>query len=117
MEKRLEKKSLPAKQYNGLWLEFEDESGFGFCQPDVVLVGEDRVVVVECKLTQTDQAEDQLELLYMPIVRLLFGLPVFGVQICRNQYQRPRNPIRRIETLFEEDLLDLDTINTLHWTI
>lgn len=76
-------KALPLAQH-GVWFEFEDSRGLGHCQPDLLLIQSDRVIVIECKLTWTPVAQTQLSDLYLPVVEFVFGLPVVLVTICRN---------------------------------
>lgn len=65
-------RALPGALH-GQWLKFVDNNGKGFCQPDILFSPRPGVLcVVECKLTDTMEAEGQLKHLYMPLVGKLF---------------------------------------------
>lgn len=64
------------------WIEYADGNGYGVCQPDVVLVDENEVLVFECKATFTPRrAYMELSGLYLPVVERLFGMQARGVQV------------------------------------
>lgn len=54
------------------WIEFEDDNGHGYAQPDHLIIEPSRVVIVECKLSQNDAAWDQLLLLYRPLIETIY---------------------------------------------
>ena len=54
------------------WIEFWDSSGHHFAQPDILLTTPDLVICLECKLTQTPFAFDQLWYLYKPLLEKLW---------------------------------------------
>ena len=85
---------------SGQWFEFLDRNGPGVCQPDHYIPFEDQVLLFECKLTQTDVAFSQMDQLYKPILRQLYGRPVTGVQVCKHLVDR-----RPIITDLRETLL------------
>lgn len=58
-------KALGFKQ--GIWFNFEDANGPGYCCPDGLGLFGSALVIAEVKLTQTLEAIEQLELLYRPI--------------------------------------------------
>ena len=66
------------------WIHFVDANGAGYAQPDYFFVRRGRVLCLECKLTQTSAAWDQLRLLYAPLLRKLFARRVDCVQVCKN---------------------------------
>ena len=68
----------------GQWFEFFDANGHGYCQPDILVIRRDDVVVLECKLTEVDEAEAQLEDLYVHVVRRVYKLPVKGIVVARH---------------------------------
>lgn len=60
-------KTLVAQGYDilaGQWFgyKFLGESNHNFCQPDILILGPDRIVIIECKLTQRAEAIKQLQL-------------------------------------------------------
>ena len=71
---------------SGTWIEFLDETGPGWAQPDHVLMLPKSVWIFENKLTYRESAWDQLELLYGPLVREIVGstLPIGLVQVTKN---------------------------------
>jgi len=67
----------------GQWLSFRDANGWGLAQPDAYVVMERSVLLLEVKLTLTDSAWPQLELLYRPLLEKIYGKPVTTVQVCK----------------------------------
>ena len=67
----------------GQWWHFIDANGPGYCQTDLVLIGRDSVLVLECKYTWTMNAWEQLERLYLPVVEKALARPAYGVQLCK----------------------------------
>ena len=85
-ERELAKELWEAKR--GVWFEFEDQRGHGFCQVDFLMKwgsGEaaKRPLVIEVKHTWTREAREELERLYLPIVWLASGREPIGVVICK----------------------------------
>lgn len=83
---KLVRKALPAAarwSFNP-WFEFVDANGKGFAQPDFVLRTKNEVLVVECKLTFTEEAFGQLQELYFPILHYVHRLPVRGIVLTKN---------------------------------
>jgi len=75
----------------GPWLEFHDALGPGFAQPDFLLISPRGIYIFECKLTQNTKAWIQLYRLYSPLMRkLLPGVPLKHVQVCRNLRPEPQ---------------------------
>ncbi len=56
-----------------------------FCQPDIVLAGQGRVWIIECKLTHTNDSWQQLRLLYEPVLRKIYpkGTQFALVEVCK----------------------------------
>lgn len=75
----------------GQWFEYVDANGRGWCETDHYLVFEDQVILFECKLTQTHVAFLQMDELYKPILRKIYGKPVTGVQVCKHLTERGRS--------------------------
>lgn len=68
----------------GSWIQFEDAGGPGWAQPDLIVVGAARALVVEAKLTHCLDARLQLQNLYLPLVRHLFPDHDYGIlEVCR----------------------------------
>lgn len=74
--------ALP-EAHHGLWWEYLDDNGMGFCQTDLLLLGPDCALVLECKYTWTEEAWEQLEHLYLPVVARALDCPTYGVQVCK----------------------------------
>ena len=64
-------KAIPAATH-GQWFEYRGIDGPGWCQTDLLLESERRVVVVEIKLTDLLAARLQLNSLYLPVLRAAF---------------------------------------------
>lgn len=75
-------RALPWAQH-GPWFEYEDSKGLGLCQPDFVIEEEERVIVLEAKYTWTLQGHLQIEQLYRPVLEMLLGKPVVGIEVCK----------------------------------
>jgi len=72
---------------HGIWLEYADANGGGFAQPDFVFVQDGGLIVAEVKLTWRVEAYRQLRGLYWPLLRLLAGVPIGGIVVCRGLTQ------------------------------
>lgn len=69
----------------GQWFHYIDANGAGWCQPDVLVLGRKRVLVLECKLTLTSEAFRQLQLLYFPVLRQAYPeREIIGGVVCKN---------------------------------
>lgn len=86
----------PGRVRSEQWFCFYDANGQGYAQPDHFVLFSDRVLLVECKLTQKELAEQQMELLYKPILEHIYHLPVACLQAFLNMRWREE---RMIETL------------------
>lgn len=64
-------KALPNGTH-GQWFRYCDETGPGYCQTDILLVGTKNVVIVECKLSNLGEAQEQLTKLYIPVARVAY---------------------------------------------
>jgi len=75
----------------GIWLEFEDGSGKGFAQPDFFLLPPEGDIlqpqygiIFETKLSINTRGWFQLEKLYRPLLRKLYGVDFKLVLVCKN---------------------------------
>lgn len=66
------------------WFTFYDVYGVGNCCPDFLLWVNDRVIVVEVKLTWVEVALAKLDELYCPVISAALHCPVLPLVICRN---------------------------------
>lgn len=79
--------ALGEKARGGVWLEFQDQNGRGYCQPDILLKLAPRtVLILEAKYTWTLEGHQQLENLYRPVVRAALGgrdWLIHTVEVCK----------------------------------
>jgi hypothetical protein len=99
---------IEGELFSGQWFAFCDAHGPGFAQPDHFIWTESLVLLFECKLTQSDKAEAQLNLLYAPILAEHYQLPVLKVHTCKNLRFDPGglrilDPLERLQR--SEDIL------------
>jgi len=73
---------LPHASY-GQWFEFEDSSGLGYCQVDLLLPDGDLLICLEAKYTWTMDAHRELRDLYLPVVGEVTRKEVRGVVVCK----------------------------------
>ena len=55
-----------------------------WAQPDHYIITDERILLMECKLTQTDSATPQLLSLYLPLLRFIYEKPIICLQVCQN---------------------------------
>jgi hypothetical protein len=67
----------------GLWWEFCDANGPGWCQTDLLWHHEGQVAVLEVKLTDWGEAKDELLGLYVPVLGLALGRPVRPIVVAK----------------------------------
>ena len=85
------------------WVSFRDENGRGWAQPDIVIEFENHIVLIECKLTQTIKAWDQLCFLYTPLLEFIYKKPILRVQVCKRIKYKIKHEIDSLEELLTED--------------
>jgi hypothetical protein len=89
---------------HGPWIEYFDERGRGYCQPDVVLLasGDEPLIVFECKLTfRARKAGAKMINMYGPVAEYIWGSRPLLVQVCR--FLRPSAK----HTLIVKDIDDI----------
>ena len=69
---------------HGLWLEYEDDDGVRYAQPDILIVEPKLVLVLESKRTSKEEAFFKLKHLYVPLASKFFQRPAYGIQVCQN---------------------------------
>lgn len=68
--------------FSGQWLRFLIAGrGWDWAQPDHYVVLEDRVLLLECKLSAAQEPWNQIERVYGPLLAELYGLPVVGCAV------------------------------------
>lgn len=85
---------------HGQWWEFEDSSGHGFCQTDILIEGSGRALVLEVKYSWLLEAHEKLERLYVPVVSAALGKPAFGLVVAKRLVPE----IRQAEITYKSDL-------------
>ena len=110
-EKRLAKKIPKAK--HGLWFEFCDAYGRGFCSPDLVLERTNAIIVIEAKLSNYPEAIAQLSGLYVPILSRVYGKPVLPLVALK--YLNPNSPLDRVFGTLREAINCKHEYPILHW--
>jgi len=97
---------------HGRWLRFCDANGTGYCSPDILLWKPPALIVLECKLTWTPEAEAQLTGLYCPILAHLYPeIPIRGVVVVRALTPDAPRPVHTLS----EALADGPAPKVLHW--
>lgn len=82
-------KVFGAKCRTGTWWKYTTESSakVAYCEIDayVILEKEKKIIAIECKLKHTMDAYEQLELLYVPILKYHYGprYSYASVEVCR----------------------------------
>lgn len=100
---------------HGKWFEFEDANGIGYCQPDVILLLEGEAIVVECKLTEVDEARKQLGRLYIPVVSAALRRPARGI-VCVRHLTRESDTQRVVSSMGAAlKCASAEYFPTLHW--
>jgi hypothetical protein len=70
--------------HSSQWITFRDKAGLGFAQPDHYVVFSERILLIECKRTQTDRiAVPQMQELYRPLLHHIYKKPIQCVQCCK----------------------------------
>lgn len=92
---------LSGELFAGQWILFTDENGVGWAQPDIYLLMLDRILLIECKLTQSDVATPQMISLYLPLLRKIYNLPILCLQVCHNLRYVPKKIVESPMELLE----------------
>jgi hypothetical protein len=75
-------KALP-DALHGQWFEYVDGSGeHRWCQTDFLIIGDSRVLIIECKLSWTLEGHRQINELYCPVVSRALERECWGI-VCR----------------------------------
>ena len=87
--------------YEGQWFYFEDNNGYGYCQTDILLETNSFIFILECKLTYTSWAWQQLRRLYKPVVEKVFNKPSITIQVCKNIHYIPGGMIESLAQVMD----------------
>ena len=76
---------------HGQWFVYgeDDTDEHYFCQPDFICVSQSRIHVLECKLTNVEEATEQLLDLYFPVLERAYHRPVRGIIVVRSVHRAP----------------------------
>lgn len=83
------------------WILFADNGGVQWARPDAYLIHTGGILLIECKLTQTDSAVPQLLGLYLPLLRQIYNVPILCLQVCKNLRYIPSKLIEHPLELLE----------------
>lgn len=89
-------RGLGARFQHGLWWEYRDECGICYCQTDFFGKSSEWAIVLESKLTWTQDAETQLWELYVPVVACALGFKrdrVVPIVVCKYLTKESVRPI------------------------
>ena len=79
---------------HGKWIEFEDGNGAGLCQPDLIILDGDKLIIGECKLKLKGAALHQMGELYEPCLKYMYPDKIIHkVQICKHLSMRFKGDI------------------------
>ena len=82
---------------HGPWIAYaateDGERWESVCQPDVLLISDDRIIIIEVKLSSRRGPEKKLKELYGPCVQKLYGKKVSYVQIYKNIGKSKASPV------------------------
>lgn len=97
------------------WFEFADTHGLGWASPDIIWRRGGTIYVLECKLTLTDEADNQLRGLYLPLMSHFFGTMALGIVVAR--HLKPGVDPTRVTTTLAEATKKAryDSFPVLHW--
>ncbi len=77
------------------WLRYGLADGTeGYCEVDLHIVGRDRVLVMEAKLTAVQRAHRQLTLRYGPLLSVYYDRPAVLIQVCRHATPETRDIVK-----------------------
>lgn len=104
---------LAGRVLSSPWFTFADANGLGYCQPDILIFLQESIIIVEVKLTQTSSAWQQLELLYKPVVELVYKKPVYLLQVCKHLHWETSAQVSSIEEFVDSPRRGLWTLHHL----
>jgi hypothetical protein len=107
------KRTLPDVKH-GQWFVYHADGLLGYCQTDFLRVGASAVHVIECKLTNVEEACEQLLDLYFPVLRRVYSLPIYGIIVTRSLHRTP--DLAKVTSSLSAALsLSYDRVPVLHW--
>lgn len=102
---------------HGQWIAYrrsDEPQRVRYCQPDVIVPFADRIVVLECKLTETEEGREQITQLYIPALNAITKKSVYGIVVARHltRETRPETVVRGLDLAL---IACASCIPTLHW--
>lgn len=94
------------------WIEFLDESGRHYAEPEAFILFDSRLFLIEVKLTGGPLGREQMEGLYAPLLSFIHGRPVHSLLVCRNRTVDTPGPFFSGP---EEFLASGESFGTWHW--
>ena len=95
-------KELSGELFLEQWFIYCDQSGVNWAKTDIYLIMKDFILLMECKLTQTDSATPQLLSLYLPLLRKIYNKPILCMQVCKGLRYVPKKLIESPQELLEK---------------
>lgn len=105
--------ALPSAVY-GQWFSYEADGEHGYCQTDFLWHANGQVYLIECKLTNVEQATEQMLDLYLPVLHCAFKTRVRGIIVVRSVHRVPALATI-VRTLNEAIELTKEKVPVLHW--
>lgn len=83
---------------HGPWFQFRDAKGMGWCQPDILVITDSYILVIECKRTYTEEGITKLLHLYRPVIRkALKNEDIRLLLICHNLLPSAQNVVSSLK--------------------
>jgi hypothetical protein len=102
--------------FSGQWLRFRMAGrGLDWAQPDHYVVLEDRLLLLECKLSAAQDPWNQIERVYGPLLSALYGLPLVGCAIYHYLVGRAERGEESTASLRTLALGDLEELLDVRW--
>jgi hypothetical protein len=99
---------------HGQWFVYHADGLLGYCQTDFIRHSSTATYVLECKLSNVEQATEQLLDLYFPVLRRVYDKPVYGIIVTRSVHRVP--DLAHITNSLSEALrLAESRVPVLHW--
>lgn len=93
------------------WIEYLDGSGKHAAEPDLFAVVDEAVLLIEFKLTGSAYGKAQCLGLYAPLLRHIFSLPVYSLQICKSLTAETPGPFQDLAAFINQP----GEYATWHW--
>jgi hypothetical protein len=74
---------LPKAEHNP-WFMYKDKNGIGYCSPDFIWLTQSFRIILECKLANWQEAWEQLDELYIPVLSMVFNEPIIPIVMVKH---------------------------------